>query len=261
MFKKLIVTSAALAMISTAALAADLPAKTYTKAPVMPPVAIYNWTGFYFGGHVGGGWADQRVTELAPGTAAFPTGTVFSENHLSGVLGGAQGGFNYQFSNVVLGVEGEYAWTGLSGTETTVSTVNGFSSTSTAKLTDLAMVTGRLGFAANNWLFFVKGGGAWGQGHSDGTGYLANGTLFETTSTGNVDRSGWVAGLGVEWGFAPNWSAKLEYNHVDFGSTTVLVSTSRGTTSNVSSSEHLDIVKAGVNYHFNWGGAPLAGNY
>ena len=264
MFKKLLLSTAALATISTAALAADLPARTYTKAPVMPEIAVYNWTGFYFGGHIGGGWGDNAVTELAPGTGAFPVGTVFDTNHLSGFLGGVQGGYNYQISNLVIGVEGEYSWEGLSGTSTTISTAPrfvGLSSVSTSHATDLALVTGRLGYAANNWLFYVKGGGAWGQGHSDGNVFLANGTLFETTSSGTVDRSGWVVGLGVEWGFAPNWSAKIESDHIDFGSSNVVVSTSLVTTSNVSSSERFDIVKGGVNYHFNWGGPPVAARY
>lgn len=264
MFKKLLLTGAALATLSAAAFAADLPAQTYTKAPVMPEIAVYNWTGFYFGGHIGGGWADLNSTELAPGTGAFPTGTAFSTDHSSGFLGGVQGGYNYQISNFVLGVEGEYSWEGLSGTETTTSTTApfvGFTAVTTSHATDLALVTGRLGYAVSNWLFFVKGGGAWGQGHSDGNLFRANGTLFETISTGTVDRSGWVVGLGAEWGFAPNWSVKIEYDHVDFGSTSLVSTTSLATTSNLSSSERIDIVKGGVNYHFNWGGPPVAAPY
>ena len=61
-----------------------------------------------------------------------------------------------------------------------------------------------------------------------------------------------------EWGFTPNWSAKIEYNHVDLGSTTVAVNSSRGTTNFVSSSDRIDIVKAGINYRFNWGGPVVA---
>lgn len=190
---------------STAAFAADLPARTYTKAPAMIPPPVYDWTGFYIGGHISCGWGENNVTELAPGTASFPTGTVFDRANLSGFLGGVQAGYNYQFNtNIVLGVEGEYTWEDLRGTETTISTAPrfvGFSSTSTSHASDLALFTGRLGYAANNWLFFAKGGGAWGQGHSDGSAFLANGTLFETTSSGTVGRSGWVVGVGIEWGF------------------------------------------------------------
>jgi outer membrane immunogenic protein len=260
--KKILLTGAALALISAnPAFAADLPAKTYTKAPVYA-APVYNWTGFYVGGHVGGGWADLGSTEIAPGTAAFPIGTVFSKTNMSGFLGGVQGGYNWQTSNIVLGIEGEYTWADISGTESTVSTAGrfaGFTSTVTAKTTDLALVTGRLGYAADNWLFFVKGGGAWGQGSSSGTGFLANGTIFETSSTSS-NRSGWVIGAGVEWGFAPNWSAKLEYNHIDFGSTNLAVVGTVSGISNISSTATIDVVKAGVNYRFNWG-APVVAKY
>jgi outer membrane immunogenic protein len=243
------------------ALAADLPARTYTKAPAMV-ASVYNWSGFYIGGHVGGGWGDLGSTEIAPGTGAFPIGTAFTRNNLSGPLGGVQGGFNWQTGSLVLGVEGEYSWENLSGTARTASVVlPAFVSNVTANATDLALATARVGYAANNWLFYVKGGGAWGHGNSNGTttGPLPGGALSETNST-SADRSGWVVGGGIEWGFAPNWSAKLEYNHVDFGSKNITIVSSITGTSFVSSSERLDIVKAGVNYRFNWG-APVVARY
>jgi outer membrane immunogenic protein len=243
--------------ISGPAFAADM-APAYKAQPMAPPVALYNWTGFYIGGHIGGGWADERSSELAPGTVAFPTGTPFTGHDMSGFLGGVQGGFNWQAaSNVVIGVEGEYTWEDLSATSSTTSVVNGFLSTTTTKGTDLALVTGRLGYAANNWLLYAKGGGAWGHGSSSGVGTTAAGAFFDTTSS-STDRSGWVVGAGVEWGFAPNWSAKLEYNHVDFGSRNVTIFSSTGTSSFVSSNETIDIVKAGINYRFNWGGPVVA---
>ncbi len=162
----LMAAACAIASVQLAS-AADMP----TKAPVYAPIAMYNWTGFYIGGHIGGGWADERSTELAPGTVSFPVGTVFAAHNLSGFLGGVQGGFNWQASNnFVLGVEGDYSWEDLKGTATTVSIVNGFTSTTTAKSADLALLTGRLGYAMSNWLFYVKGGGAWKRGNSNGTG-------------------------------------------------------------------------------------------
>jgi outer membrane immunogenic protein len=260
--KKLLLASAALMALIPAnpGFAADLPAKTYTKAPVYVPPPIYNWTGFYIGGNVGWGWARESSTEIAPGTGSFPIGTAFTRNNLNGFLGGVQGGYNWQVApNFVVGLEGEYSWSDLSGTETTISTVNGFSSTVTAKTKDFALATGRLGYAADNWLFYVKGGGAWTQGNSSGVGILANGTLFDTTST-SANRSGWTVGVGVEWGFAPNWSAKIEYNYLDMGSTNIAVLSSAGIISNVSSSETINVVKAGVNYRFNWG-APVVAKY
>ena len=262
--KKLLIAGVALALISATAFApasaADLPpAPTPAKAPVYVPPPVYNWTGFYIGGHIGGAWTSQESTELAPGTPAFPTGTAFNTNNLSGFLGGVQGGFNWQpGNNFVIGVEGEYSWADVSGTASTTSAGGGFNSTVTAKTKDFALATARIGYAADNWLFFAKGGGAWGQGSSSGTGTLG-GVPFDTT-TSSSNRSGWVAGVGVEWGFAPNWSAKFEYNHIDFGSTNVAILSSVSGISNVSSSEKVDVVKAGVNYRFNWG-SPVVARY
>jgi outer membrane immunogenic protein len=259
--RKLLIASTALALIAaTPVLAADLPAQTYAKTPVYVPPPVYNWTGFYIGGHIGGGWADQGSTTLAPGTVAFPTGTVTAKNNLSGFLGGVQGGFNWQTSALVLGVEGEYSWADVTGTATTASTVlPGFTSTVTAKNKDYVLATGRAGYAADNWLFFVKGGGAWAQTSSSGTGLLASGAVFDTT-TSSANRTGWVVGVGVEWGFAPNWSAKLEYNHLDFGSTNVSVLSSTSGLLNISSTNTVEVVKGGINYRFNWG-SPVVAKY
>jgi outer membrane immunogenic protein len=262
--KKLFLTAAALATFSTAALAADLPARTYTKAPVMPVAAIYDWTGFYIGGHVGGAWADSQATELDPGTGAFPTGTVFAKTHLSGFLGGVQAGYNWQIpSNIVLGIEGEFSWADVSGTATTVSTVPrllGFQSTTTVKESDYATVAGRLGYAINNWLIYGKGGAAWTRTGATGVQLFANGAQSSTSLVATDWRDGWVVGVGAEWGFAPNWSAKIEYNHFDFGNHNEVVALNTGTTSNVRSALTVDMVKGGVNYRFNWG-APLVAKY
>lgn len=254
MFKRIFFAGTALALISTSGFAADLPARTYTKAPVMTP-PVYNWTGFYIGGHAGGGWGESQSTELDPGTNAFPTGTVFDKAHISGFLGGVQGGYNWQTSNhIVLGIEGEWSWADVSGTETTTSTVPrlaGFTSTTTIKANDYATAAGRLGFAADNWLLFVKGGAAWENSGSTGTQLLANGTLSSTSVVADDWHDGWVVGLGAEWGFARNWSAKIEYDHLDFGSYNIQPVTSTGTSSNVRSSSSVEVVKGGVNYHFN----------
>jgi outer membrane immunogenic protein len=254
--KKIALTTLALLGLTDLSLAADLP----MKARPMVEAAAYDWSGFYFGVHAGWGWADVGSTELDPGTASFPTGTVFTKNSTSGPLGGVQGGFNWQLGrNFVLGVEGEFSAMGLHGTATTVSVVNGFVSTVAVETKDLELVTGRIGYAADNWLIFAKGGGAWASGRSSGTGVLANGTFFETTSS-HSNRDGWVVGGGVEWGFAPGWSAKVEYNHIDFGSTNITVIPSRGAPSFVTSSESMDLVKVGLNYRFNWG-APVVARY
>ena len=234
--KKLLLATVTLTALSIAApaLAADM-APAYKAAP-MVPVAVYNWTGFYIGGHIGGGWADQNWVELAPGTGAFPTGTVLTRKNLSGFLGGVQGGYNWQASNFVLGVEGEYTWADVSGSATTVTTVPGYwgSRPSLGEVAGYCVGYRSLGYAANNWLFYFKGGGAWGQGKSFSINNNPNGTFFDTASS-STDRSGWVVGVGAEWGFAPNWSAKIEYDYIDFGSSNVTLNSSLGTQSFVSS--------------------------
>jgi outer membrane immunogenic protein len=257
MFKRLLLASAALVLVSaTPGLAADLP----MKAPPMPQ-PVFTWTGLYVGGNVGWGWGEGVTTELAPGSTRFPTGSVFNTNHSSGLLGGVQAGFNYQTPyNLVVGVEGEYTWTNMKGTDATFSPVpafTGFLVTNTTRINDIAALTGRIGYAAGNWLLYGKGGVALDQTSSSGVNTNPNGTLFDTFSN-SADRSGWIVGAGIEWGFAPGWSAKIEYEHFDFGSTAyfsnhISATTGAFTTSFISSTEKIDLVKGGINYRFNWG--------
>jgi outer membrane immunogenic protein len=262
MVRKFLLASAALALISTnSGFAADLPVKA-PPVPVPPPV--YDWTGLYVGGNFGWGWAHVDGTQLAPGTTNFPTGTIFTRENSNGFLGGVQAGFNYQTPyHLVVGVEGDFDWTDIRGSATTISTVTGFTSTNNGRLRDFALLTGRVGWAADNWLFYAKGGVALGQSSSSSVGVLANGTLFETGSS-TTDRTGWTIGAGVEWGFAPGWSAKIEYNHIDFVSSNIGINhiETVGTffTTFVSSTERVDVVKGGINYRFNWG-APVVANY
>jgi outer membrane immunogenic protein len=256
MKKILLATSALLATVCVAS-AADLAARHYAKAPVAPIATVYDWTGFYIGGHVGGGWGDQGSTELPPGTGAFPAGTVFAKNHPSGFLGGVQGGYNWQFSNVVLGVEGEYSWADMKGDAQTASIpIPAIVTHTTTKVDDIATVTGRIGYAFNNWLFYGKGGWAWARTGSNSE-VTRSGVPFNYTSS-RSDRDGWVLGAGIEWGFAPNWSAKIEYEHIDLGNKTVQINSTAAATSFVDSSSRIDVVKAGVNYRFNWGGPVVA---
>src|ERR1019366_1444389 len=179
------------------------------------PIAMYNWTGFYVGGQVGGGWASSQATNVT-GTTNFPAGYVHNTISSSGVLGGVYGGYNYQINQFVIGIDGDYSWADLKGSGTDLSpTGNGTYSQINDKVSWIATVTGRLGYAMNNWLLFVKGGGAWAGFSSTAGGYFATGVLANT-STSASDRSGWTIGTGVEWGFLPHWSAKLEYDYVKF---------------------------------------------
>jgi outer membrane immunogenic protein len=236
MKKFLLGTVALVALGATVpALAADLPARSapYTKAPAYV-TPIYNWTGFYIGGHVGGAFA--------------------GDNSLSGsdgrFLGGIQGGADYQFgNNVVIGIEAEYSWlangsTGVVFPAGTVVTTNS---------DQLGSVTGRLGYSFGPTLLYAKGGYAWKD--NDNISVVAAGAPA-AFSTDSNRKDGYTVGAGLEYMFAPSWSAKVEYMYYDFGRTnfvTPVVLSGFGSTRN---DEHT--VKAGINYHFNWGGPVVA---
>jgi outer membrane immunogenic protein len=268
MQRLLLATAAVCALGIGSASAADLAARPYTKAPAVPFVSpVYDWSGFYVGGHVGGGWADRGHTMLDDGNGGFGLGgSPFTNgdslsNHPSGVLGGVQGGFNWQFNNFVLGVEGEYTWAGLRG-DAHASTL-GQNLKTTDRIDEIATVTGRLGYAFNNWLLYGKGGWAWARGGSQGIVSDSNfGNQPYAGFNSSSEGDGWVAGAGVEWGFAPNWSAKVEYEHIDLGSKAVQANVvpTWNLPARFDTSTRIDTVKAGVNYRFNWGG-PSASHY
>jgi outer membrane immunogenic protein len=247
--RRSLLLAAACAIISVqAASAADMP----TKAPAYAPVAMYNWTGFYLGGEIGGGWSSSQVTNVV-GTAAFPAGFVSNGINGSGVLGGGYAGFNYQINQIVLGIDGDYSWTGLKGSETSIGPT-GFTSNVTSKTNWLATVTGRLGYAVNNWLFFGKAGWAWAG--TSGTSSTFNvGGINVSNGTSSSTKDGWTIGTGVEWGIARNLSAKLEYDYVKFDTdnfNNVETSVPGGVVTSLarSATSSLNIVKLGLAYRF-----------
>jgi outer membrane immunogenic protein len=232
--KKLLLGTVALVALGAAvpALAADLPARApYTKAPAYV-APIYNWTGFYIGGHVGGAFAGSNSLTGSDGR----------------LLGGVQGGADYQFAtNWVLGIEAQYSWLGNNN-----SAVFPGGTLVTNNSDQLGSVTGRLGYAWGPALLYAKGGYAF----KDGDHVLVAGSPFGVATTGNT-RDGYTVGAGLEYMFAPNWSAKIEYQYYNFGSTTFLTAGSAFGT-RITDDEHT--VKGGINYRFNWGG-PVAARY
>lgn len=246
-----------LALPAVGALAADMPVKAPPPASVVA-TAAYNWTGVYFGGHVGHGWGKLQTTSIN-GTTAFPPGGT-NQTDLRGWIGGAQIGLNYQIDRLVLGIESEFSWSGIDGTRSGFSDVPAFADsrlqTSETKLKNLVTVAGRVGVATGNWLLFAKGGVVWGKfdAHANTVNPTAGNALVAASSGGET-RSGWLAGGGAEWGFAPNWSAKAEYNYVDFGTERVERQRLFGTGPDPllrDSKVHVHVVKFGVNYRFNW---------
>jgi len=232
MKKFLLATVAVVALGATVpALAADLGAapRTYTKAPayVQP---IYNWTGFYIGGHIGGAFAGSNSLE---GDSRF--------------LGGVQGGADYEFgNNWVIGAEVQYSW--MNGNNGGVTLPGGTLVSSNSD--QLGSVTGRLGYSFGPTLLYAKGGYAW-KDNDNLTATVAGAPVAFTTTGNNHD--GYTVGAGLEYMFAPNWSAKIEYQYYNFGSTTFLSGPTGVFGTRFTDDEHT--VKAGINYRFNWGPA------
>ncbi len=222
--------------------AADLP----TKAPAYATAPSYNWTGFYVGGQVGGGWDSNQVTTVNA-NMHFPAGYSHAASHGSGFLGGGYAGFNYQIGQFVFGIDGDYSWAKLIGSEADVSPFTGVVNHDTERVKWITTLTGRLGYAVDNWLFFGKGGAAW-------AGFVGNGgTPTVGTNFSSTTRDGWTLGAGVEWGFAAHWSAKLEYDYVNFGTSKYNRTTTSGTSPPIlpfSATSSLNMVKLGLAYRF-----------
>ncbi len=214
--------TAAVFVFGVQAGAADLAARPYTKAPPMvEPVS--NWTGLYVGAHFGGAFSGESVDSAVGGASIDP----------SGVLGGVQFGYNYQFSpNWLLGFEGELSWSSATGT----ANLGGATFTSDHNWYDTA--TGRLGYVQNNWMFFVKGGAAWINAD-----YSVAATGLAAAS--NVTRDGWTIGAGAEYMIAPNWSAKIEYDYLDFGNSGVNLGPA-----GANFDTQVQEAKVGLNYYF-----------
>jgi outer membrane immunogenic protein len=205
--KKLLLAGAAVsALLGGSASAADLarPAPVYIPPP--PVVALFTWTGCYVGGNVGGVWATRDWTDgtfLAPGTS-------FGSSTASGAIGGLQAGCNYQVGAWVFGLQGDYDWTNANQTNTPVLFAP-FGGATYSKLKSLASVTGRVGYAFDRFLGYVKGGGAWEQ--SDYSVLIAG----LTAATASETKGGWTVGVGGEYAFL-NWlTGFIEYDFYRFG--------------------------------------------
>jgi outer membrane immunogenic protein len=214
--KRLLFAGALAFVAAGQALAADLPppAPPPPRAPaayVPTIIPVYSWTGFYIGGNAGYAFASNLSSTgcIANNTGAalgLPNlngcGTIAGSS-ASGFAGGGQIGGNVQWNALVLGVEGDWQWSGQR------STVTGPDLSGTVKLPWFATARARAGVAADRVLFYATGGAAW----IDVTSAVSSPGLqwFNVTNT----HTGWVAGAGVEWAFAQNWTARAEYLFMD----------------------------------------------
>jgi outer membrane immunogenic protein len=240
--KRTLALVATILAISGQAGAADLPAPTQSP----PGPAIYNWTGLYVG--VNGGWGDgisNWTNNCIDCTGSATPGGETGSFSVSGYLAGGTIGANYQIGPWVYGIEGDFDWTHLTGNSG--STCGGLSDAvppPTGCETEsewLATVRGRVGYALNNVLLFGTGGAAVSR--------IKTG-LIPPSSFDSSTEAGWAVGAGLEVGFAPNWTAKVEYLFVDLPNATCTTTTNCGAAAGSTVSFNENLVRVGVNYKF-----------
>jgi high affinity Mn2+ porin len=209
------------------ALAADLP----LKAPVL--TTVYNWTGFYVGGHFGYG-----AGSLGPDTNALPLQGVFLPHSVLGLMGGYQVGYNRELANhLVLGFEADASFP---GTVDQAALARMPPTPFNTTIDYIGTARGRIGYAFGTLMPYVTGGFAWGHPEAalnDGSGAIVRHYQF-----------GWTAGLGLEFAVSGNWSAKLEYGYVDLARQTYDLSGFG--LANVNVDPRIHLASIGLNYHF-----------
>jgi outer membrane immunogenic protein len=245
---------------AASAAGADLSTAPTYKAPPAP-APYYDWNGFYAGVNVGGAWTSDSLHQT--GVPTGPRGAdVRAATNSSGVVGGGQLGYNWVAApNWLLGVEADVSGADLRGAGTGIAG-NGLASTSwTEKVDAFGTARGRLGYVANNWLFYGTAGFAWGEDTLTRTQLVAvpASPVAGSVMSNSATRTGWAAGGGVEWGFAPRWAARLEYLHADLSDPTFSFSTVSGNGAAISRSVDegrlkVDTVRVGVSYFFSSNG-------
>jgi outer membrane immunogenic protein len=225
------VAVAALLTTSLAVQAADLPARPYS-APVAVP--MYNWTGFYLGINGGWGWGSQDPLSLI--TNRFDR---FEFDVDGGMVGGTFGA-QIQSGRVVIGVESDIDWANITGssgiTPTIFGAAAGFTGNVSTHIDWIGTARMRVGYAADNWLFYGTGGLAILGGKTDvSLNGVTCGTAGVLQCSGSGNRTGIAVGGGVEYGFAQNWSAKLEYLWIGAGAI---------------QTADINTIRAGVNFRF-----------
>lgn len=235
--KKLLLASSALAAFGGQVYAADLPVRMPVRAAA---IASMNWTGCYVGAHIGGGWGRKDFSDPT-GLNFAPAGRVIQVD-TEGFLGGGQAGCNYQVvTNWAVGIDGDFSWADAEGSVPDPFFAN---KNVVAQTKWLASATGRLGYTWDRWMLYGKGGAAWASDKYDTT----NPVRYDFTSS--EIRTGWIVGAGVEWAFWHNWSAKLEFDHFDFGSRTVTLTDIHLGSQPANIQQRVEVAKVGVNYRF-----------
>ena len=250
--KKLLLGIVGAIALAAPASAADLAARPYVKAPAMI-AAVYDWSGFYIGAN--GGWGtSHKCWDGYDGAGVF-VGREGCHDASGGIAGG-QLGYRWQAGTWVFGVEGQGDWADLKGRSRSI-VAPLFDNQS--RIGAFGLLTGQIGYAANNVLFYVRGGGAVTDDRFRSY-YTTTGTVVSNTA--DDTRWGGVVGVGLEYGFTPNWSAAIAYDHLFMGTRTYTftnngVNAAAGTffaTDRIK--QDADMVTVRVNYR--WGGPVVA---
>jgi outer membrane immunogenic protein len=246
--KKVLLSTVALIAFAAPAAAADLAARPYNKAPPPAIAAVYDWSGFYIG--VNGGWGSSHKCWDFVDPAGVLSGPEGCHNATGGTAGG-QIGYRWQAGTWVFGLEGQGNWADFKGSN--VSLIDpAFRNQS--RIDAFGLFTGQVGYAANNVLFYIKGGAAV---TADRFRVFEVPTGLVVNTTGDDTRWGGVVGAGIEFGFAPNWSAGVEYNHLFMQDRTLaFVDTTGAFFGTDRIRQDVDLVTVRVNYR--WGGPVIA---
>jgi outer membrane immunogenic protein len=262
---------AALALSTIAAAApagaADMAVPPYQ--PALPVPVVWSWTGAYIGIHGGGAWGtkDWNLTSaqiLGPPVLFSSTGS----HKVNGFIGGGQYGANYQIGGLVVGVEAQFSWGNVKGRgDCFPELFPGLANNCESNAKWLGTLAGRIGGAIDHALLYVTGGGAFaGDEYTFSNPNVVGGALLVPPVTVKDTRVGWMVGAGAEYAFSPNWSAKIEYDYLDFGTKHYqFFSPSTGGTAisslyDVDITQRIHMVKLGLNYRFTFGG-PVVTKY
>ncbi len=236
--RRIVTTVLSLLAPTAAALAADL--QWPQPAPIQAPP---NWTGFYAGLNAGAAFGASRT---AFSIAGFEPPSF--DTSLSGAIGGAETGYDWQTGGLVLGLAADLEASGLQGRRTAPCIpplCGAFAASYTQTVPWFGTVRPRIGYALGNWLLYATGGYAFARLDTDAS--AAFGPFYAVDNRGEM-RDGWTLGGGAEIEFAPHWSAKIEYLYLDLGSSTTTFLASPP----ISSASHLDfsLIRAGLDYRF-----------
>jgi outer membrane immunogenic protein len=225
------------------------------KAPPLPVVAAYNWTGCYVGLEGGGSWGRDRAISNGANNGVLngTLGALKAEGDISGGIAGGTIGCNYQVNRWVFGIEGDYSWSGQRGSSRLQSPPFVPTFGEDVSQSYIATIRGRVGWAYTPaFMVYGTAGAAFADlriHEFDSTAAVGSAAFIGATETHQY--AGWTVGAGAEWGFAPNWSAKVEYLYMDLGRQDFFANTVTGCCTFQSTRLTDNVVRAGINYRFN----------